>query len=257
MTARRAVGLGVLVTLVVLALLPHGDPNEVAIARAYAPPGADHLLGTDQLGRDLAARMAVGLWRTLLVIALAGGIGLGLGVLLGLIAGYTGRVVGGAVMSLANTVLVIPTFIAALIVSAVFGFGPVSAGIALGVFGAGPFANQTCSLVRAVRTRESIDVERMMGTPATTILLRHVMPEVARPVLAYLGSTGAGAAVAYAGLAFIGLGVDTTVPDWGAMLYEYRVNLFSNPLLLLWPTLGILLVAICLNSVVDTGAGRR
>lgn len=257
MSARRWIGVGILALLVAVMLIPHGDPNTVDLGHRYGAPSWAHPLGTDNLGRDLFARMAVGFWRTALVVVVAGGISLVLGVLLGLLAGYVGGFLAAVVLAVTDIVIIVPTFIAALIVSAILGLTPLTAGIALGVFGIGPFVNQTHSLVRSARESEFMEVERLMGTRLGAVLGRHILPTVRRPILAYFGSTCAGVTVAYAGLAFIGLGVDTSTPDWGTMLYDYRANLTSNPLLVLWPTLGILLLAVSLHLLIDRGQEDR
>lgn len=249
MTHRRWTGLAIIAGFIILSLLPHPDAQSVDVSHPYAKPELGHILGTDNLGRDLHARMAEGLWRTLLVVLVASLLSLVIGVLIGLVAGYLGRWHGTYLVTAANLVLVVPTFIAALIISAVFGLTPITAGIALGVFGIGPFVNQTYSLVRSTRTEQFIHVETLMGTPVTVVLFRHVLPAVIRPVLAYLSSTCAAVTVAYAGLAFIGLGVDASTPDWGTMLYDYRVNVVTHPLLILWPTLGVLGIAFAFYAI--------
>lgn len=255
-TPRRVVGGVGLALLLVLLVLPHGDPRAVDLDATFAPPSWAHPLGTDQLGRDLWARVAAGLERTCLVVVLAGGAAVLLGVTGGLLAGLHGGPVRWVVRAAADAVLVVPSFVAALVLASVFGLTPVSAGLALGVFGCGPLVHQTQALVEVVARRDDVAVERLMGTPGTAVLAHQVLPAVRGPVLAYLGSTAAGAALAYAGLAFIGLGVDATTPDWGTMLYDYRVQLGEHPLLVLWPTLGIALVAVTCHALLDREPAR-
>ena len=252
---RRIVPAAILVLVVVIALLPHGDPNQVDLAGTFAAPGAGHPLGTDHLGRDVWSRVAVGLQRTLVVMGIATMINIGVGASLGILAGYAGGVVRALIMLLTDLVMIVPTFIGALIFAAVAGLTPVTAGIILGIFGVGPYVNQACALTEAVRGSAYLQAETLLGTPSGTILVRHIAPAVTRPLSVYLGASAANAALAYAGLAFIGLGVDTTVPDWGTMLYDYRVHLSDHPLLLLWPTLGIAMLALAAHTLFD-GHGR-
>ncbi|RXW33226.1 ABC transporter permease [Propioniciclava flava] len=201
-------------------------------------------------------RVVLGLSRTLTVMILATGLSALAGGLLGMIAGYLGGPTRALIMLATDLVLIVPTFVGALIFAALFGLTPVSAGIVLGLFGIGPYVNQACALTEAVRGRAFLQIETLLGTPTPVIVARHIAPAVMRPLAVYLGASAANAVLAYAGLAFIGLGVDTTLPDWGTMLYDYRVHLSDHPLLVLWPTLGIAILALSAHAVFDEAEGE-
>ncbi len=250
MRIRLMVAAGILGVMILAFSLPHGDPSAVDLTAVLQPPSQAHPLGTDDLGRDVWALMAVGFWRTLTVVVTASLTSVLIGVPLGLIAGYSRGAVNAIIMTATDLTMIIPTFVAALLVTAVVGLTPFSAGLVLGLFGAGTYVNQTRALTLSIRSYDYVRAEVLLATPTVQILLRHVLPGVAGPLMRYFGSSASGTILAYAGLAFIGLGVDTTVPDWGTMLYRHRSQI-DHPLLLLWPTLGIFLLAIVFHILAD------
>lgn len=230
--------------------LPHADPMQVDLANVLTGPSQAHPLGTDQLGRDLWALTAAGYWRTLVVVAATCAISLLIGLPCGLAAGYRGGWLDAVITTITDLTMVIPSFVAALIVTSVAGLTPLTAGMVLGLFGAGPYVNQVRALTRTVRSRDYVQVELLLGSPAHTILATHVLPAIKSPLSSYFGATASGAVLSYAGLAFIGLGLDTTTPDWGTMLYTYRSQT-DNPMLILTPAAGILLLASFFHIVFD------
>lgn len=249
------VGAALFAVLLVVFALPHGDPTTVDLVNVLTGPSRSHPLGTDRLGRDLWALLATGFWRTLAVVGVTCATSLLIGVPCGLAAGYLGRAADAVIMALTDLTMVIPSFVAALIITSIVGLTPVSVGAVLGLFGAGPYVNQTKALTRSVRGSDHVRVEMLFGTPTPVILGRFVLPAVADPLLRYLGSTGSGAVLSYAGLSFVGLGIDSTVPDWGTMLYQYRTQV-DHPLLLLWPAAGILALALILQLFCDSSLAR-
>ncbi|MDO4785005.1 MAG: ABC transporter permease [Propionibacteriaceae bacterium] len=240
----------VIAALTVLCALPHADPVRVDLAEVLAGPSWTHPLGTDHLGRDLWALTASGYWRTLTVVAAACSTSLLVGVPLGLLAGFRGGLLDATIRTVTDLTMVIPSFVAALIITSIVSLTPFTAGVVLGCFGAGPYVNQVRALTRTVRSRDYVQVERLLGTPTAMILGRHVLPAVRTPLFRYFGASASGAVLAYAGLAFIGLGIDATTPDWGTMLYAYR-SMTDHPILILAPAAGILLLALFFHVVFD------
>lgn len=253
---RGASAAAVLVVLVVVFALPHQDPTSVDLTAILQNPSRTHLLGTDDLGRDVWALLAAGFWRTCTVVIVTCAISVLLGVPAGLAAGFLGRATDSAISSVTDLVLVVPSLVVALIVTSVVGLSPVSAGVVLGLYGAGTYALQTRSLTRVVRDRDHVRAEVLLGTPRPVILARQILPEISSPLLHYLGSTAAGAILSFAGLAFLGLGVDATVPDWGTMLYQYRSQT-GHPTLLLAPSLAIAILAGAIHMVCDAPGRKR
>ncbi|MGY6708469.1 MAG: ABC transporter permease [Rhizobiaceae bacterium] len=247
-----------LVVLLVLMLFggvwqPH-DPDAIDLLARNASPSLAHPLGTDHLGRDLLSRMMVAGWRSGLVVLVVGAIGFVGGTLIGTTAALMGGWREAVIVKAAETFIVVPTLIVALAVAAIFGLSPVTAGIALGLAGLGPYTLLSNSLTRRMLGQPFVLSTRAMGVGTAAMTLRHILPNTAPVLFAYVGSNAGQAIVAYAALAFIGLGADPTRPDWGGMLFEYRMFVFDAPLLMLWPGLAIALTAGLLNWAFDPEA---
>ena len=116
----------------------------------------------------------------------------------------------------------------------------------------GHFANHAAELTREIKEKEYISILRVMGYPEWRILFFHVLPGILPLVFPFFGAMASSNILQYASLAFIGLGGDITKPDWGTMLYEYRVYILNDPLLVLWPSLGIFLMAVIFQFLFDT-----
>lgn len=232
---------------------PH-DPDAIDLLARHAAPSLAHPLGTDHLGRDLLSRMMVAGWRSALVVLIVGTIGFVGGSLLGTVAALLGGWVETVIVKAAETFIVVPTLVVALAVAAVMGLSPVSAGIALGLAGLGPYTLLSNSLTRRMLGQPFVLSARAMGAGTAAMTLRHILPNTAPVLFAYVGSNAGQAIIAYAALAFIGLGADPTRPDWGGMLFEYRMFVFDSPMLMLWPGLAIAITAGLLNWVFDPEA---
>lgn len=229
---------------------PH-DPHGIDLLARHAPPSFLHPLGTDHLGRDMLSRMMVAGWRSGLVVIVVGAIGFIGGTLIGTVAALMGGWREAAIVKAAETFIVVPTLIVALAVAAIFGLSPLTAGIALGLAGLGPYTLLSNSLTRRMMGQPFVLSARAMGAGTASLTLRHILPNTMPVLFAYVGSQAGQAIVAYAALAFIGLGADPTRPDWGAMLFEYRMFVFDHPMLMLWPGLAIAVTAGLLNWTFD------
>lgn len=226
-------------------------PNGVDMLARDLPPSAAHVLGTDHLGRDLASRMLLAGGRSLLVVLIVAAIGFVGGTLVGCVAATAGGPAETLILRGAEMFIVVPTLVWALTAAALFGLTPVTAGLALGLAGLGPFALTANSLARRTMGLDYVRAARALGLPPLATTFRHVLPAILPLLLAQAGAQAGQAVVAYAGLAFIGLGVDPSRPDWGAMLFEYRMFLFETPRLMIVPGLGIALMALTLNLLAD------
>lgn len=221
------------------------------VEETFAPFSPEHPLGTDNLGRDVFSLLAQGGLRTLEVVATATLISCGLGSLIGVLSGYYGGTLRVAVQLVMDLLMTVPSFVMALIFSAMFGFGPFSAGIVLGIGNMGMYTNQTAELTASVRNQDFILAEKVLKIRERQILWTHVLPHVAAPLLAVAANQAGHVSLQYASLAFIGLGTDVTSPDWGTMLYQYRVYLLSYPSLVLLPAAMIFLVALIFHLLLE------
>ncbi len=222
---RGWLGLGVVVTLVVLAIaapLVATDPIRISLADALEPPSASHWLGTDVQGRDVWARLVYGARVSLLVGVVSQGIALTLGVGLGLVAGYYGRWVDETVMRLADVTLAFPSLLLLIAMSAAFSPSLEVVFVTIGVVGWAGMARLVRGQVLLVRELEFVQAMRALGARDARILLRHVLPNVAAPVLIAVTLGIAGAIMAEAALSFLGLGVQPPTPSWGAMIADGR-----------------------------------
>jgi peptide/nickel transport system permease protein len=229
---------------------PH-DPDAIDLALRFAPPSPAHWLGTDQLGRDMLSRLMVGGWRTAVVLGCVAAIGMVGGSIFGIAAALLGGWRGALILRAAEMFIVVPTLVVALTAAALFGLNPVTAGTALGLAGVGPYTLFAHALAGRLMREPFVQAAGALGVGGTGLVLRHIVPNMTPVLFAHIGSNAGLAVTAYAALAFLGLGADPSRPDWGAMLFEYRMFIFDHPLLMVWPGLAIAGVAAILNAAFD------
>jgi peptide/nickel transport system permease protein len=248
--ARLIAPLVLLATLAICWLWQPHDPDAIDLVGRFAAPSLLHLLGTDQLGRDLLSRLMVGGWRTGAVLVIVTAIGLVGGGAVGLAAAIAGSA-GSPLLRAAELFIAVPTLVVAIVAAALFGLSPVSAGVALGLAGVGPYALLIHSLAMRTMSLPYVLAARALGVSNPAILARHVLPDILPVVATHVGSNAGVAVVAYASLAFLGIGADPSKPDWGTMLFEYRSFLFDHVHLILVPGAAIALTGLCLNLSFD------
>jgi len=249
-----------LVAVGVLApLLAPTDPFAVD-GPPLSPPSADHLLGTDALGRDLLSGVLYGARTSLIVAASVGVLVLTIGSAVGLIAGYLGRWVDDVLMRLTEMFQVLPRFFLALVVIAFFGPGLDRLVVLLGVTSWPLLARVVRAEVFALRTREFVEAARVYGASRPRILLREILPNALPAALALLGLVVAQVILIEASLGFLGLS-DPNVTSWGTLASEAQRFLRVAWWLSLFPGVAILLAVLGLNlladAVTDALTGRR
>lgn len=246
------------VILAVIILAPTQNVTKVDLANTFAAPSSQHWLGTDNLGRDVFSLVANGCERTLIVVAISAVISLIFGVVLGLFAGYYGGMIEIVVQFVSDLLLIIPSFITALVFMGIFGFSPLHAGIVLGITEIGGYCQQVMILTKHMKNEDFIISEKIIGVKDRVIIFKHIFPNIKNALLTFMANKASSAVVSYAGLAFIGLGTDVTTPDWGSMIYQNRLYIITNPGLVLWPTFGILLLTLFFHIMFDNKhAGKR
>ena len=227
------------------------DPDAVDVLNKFSPYTLDHVLGTDHLGRDLLSRIMVGGWRTGVVLVLVALVGFVGGTFLGSIAAILGGWIEEAILRSTQIFITVPTLIVALSAAAIFGLSPVTGGLALGLAAIGQQTLMAHGLTKRVLGQQYITAANAMGVARFSIMLRHVLPNTLPTLFTYLGNQMGAAAVAYASLAFIGLGADPSQPDWGGMLFEYRMFIFDHPMLMIWPGVALSIVVLTLHRTFD------
>lgn len=222
-THRPAQGGLLLIVLVVFAavfanlLAPFGAMEAVP-NRFFAPPGGEHLLGTDSQGRDLFSRLLFGARYTLLVALAATLLSLVAGSLVGAFAGYFGARVDMLLMRGVDFMMSFPSFLLAVVAVAILGKSLENLIWAVGIAGAPSFARQVRAEVLRIKALEFVEAANALGYSHLRVLWRHVLPNCLTPIIV-LGTLGMGGSIlSVAGLAFLGLGGDPFVPEWGLML---------------------------------------
>ncbi|GAA0951170.1 ABC transporter permease [Nonomuraea longicatena] len=239
-----------LVVALAAPLLAPYDPLAQELPR-LAPPGPDHWLGTDQLGRDILSRIMYGarvsIPLTLLLVVLS----VLIGGLLGACAGYLGKWVDETVMRLADLVFAFPTIILAMVVAAALGASLGNAVLAVLVVAWPAYARVTRGLVLGVRGREFVLSGRLLGFSAWRSLRVDVLPNVTGPVLVLATLDIGTALLLLSGLSFLGLGAKPPSPEWGAMVAS-GVEVFDSWWVATFPGLAILTVVLAFNFLGDT-----
>jgi peptide/nickel transport system permease protein len=210
-----------------------------------------HPLGTDHLGRDMPARLMLGAGHTAVVLTIVAAISFVLGTGAGVSAALLGGTTEVLALCVIEFVVMMPALILALTITALIGLNPVSAGIALGLSGAGPYALVAHGLTRRLLAMPFVRAAEALGASRLRIGLTHVLPNCLPIMRTYLASDAGRNMVHYSALAFLGIGADATSPDWGAMLFEYRMFIFDSPDLMLLPGAAITLTSMILMAVIE------
>lgn len=248
--------LGMLALAVFASVVGGTDPSALDLAsRLEAPLGfggsASHLLGTDGLGRDLLIRLAHGARISLFVASTAVTISCGLGVLLGLIAGYYGGHVDDAIMRLADVQLAFPAIILFIAVLAALGPGVTNLVVVLGLSGWVVYGRVVRGETLGLREREFIIAARSIGVRDAGIIRRHILPNLLAPVIVIATFSAAGVIIAEASLSFLGLGIPATLSSWGSMLADGQDTIRQAWWPATIPGVAIALTALGVNALGD------
>jgi len=244
---------GVIAAVSILApVLSPYDPDAVDAAIRLAAIGSPaHLLGTDDLGRDILSRL---LWggRVSLVVGLAPvAIALLVGVSLGAISGYTRGVVDGIIMRCLDVLLAFPAYLLAIAIVSALGAGLSNAILAIALVSTASFARLVRGSVLSVRERDFVQAARLLGARDSRIVWAHVLPNVLSPVIVFATLEAGRTIIFAAGLSFLGLGAQPPTAEWGAMLSQGRGLLNIAPHVASLPGVAILLVSLGLNLFGD------
>jgi peptide/nickel transport system permease protein len=248
-------GVGILAVVAFCALFANAispyDPNEQDYLAFTEAPSRAHLLGTDDLGRDVLARIIYGSRVSLLVGVIAVGIAVGVGVTLGLLAGYAGGLVEDVVMRIVDALQAFPGLILALGIAAALGPGIEKAMIAIGIVATPAMARLTRAQTLAIREREFVSAARVIGASPLLIVLRHIWPNVTAPIIVQATLLVATAIVTEAGLSFLGVGVVPPTPSWGSMIRTGSQYLEVAPWMAFAPGVAIFATVLAFNFVGD------
>lgn len=250
-------GLAIIIALALVAIFADviADYDTLAVQQNMAErklaPCAEHIFGTDGYGRDMFARIIHGARISLTMGFITLGISLTIGSILGSIAGFYGGTIDNVIMRICDVFMAIPSTLFALTIVAALGGGLVNLLIAMSISRIPNTARVVRSSILNVQGSDYIEAARACGTPDRRIIMKHIIPNAIGPIIVSatmgLGST----IVAIAGMSFIGLGVESPTPEWGAMLSEGKQFLRTDPHMCLIPGLAIVLAVLGFNLVGD------
>ena len=227
------------------------DPNGMDFTARFALPSLNHLMGTDDFGRDTFSRIIYGARVSLMVGLVAVGLAATVGTTLGLVAGYSNRVVDEIIMRTMDVLYAFPAILLALAILAALGRGVGNAMIAIGVVYIPIFARITRGAVLTVRNEEFILAARTLGAGDIRILFQHILPNVMAPVIVETTLSLAFAILAEAALSFFGLGTQPPDPSWGRMLSEGRSYFRQSIWMGIFPGVAIMLTVMGFNFLGD------
>jgi ABC-type dipeptide/oligopeptide/nickel transport system permease subunit len=247
-------GLAVILALIALALgaravAPH-DPLRQDLPHALAGPSPDFPLGTDEFGRCILSRILYGARLSLLVGVIATGIGAGAGILCGLVAGYFAKL-DALVMRVMDVLLAFPSILLAIAIVAALGPSLPNVMVAVGLRSIPSFARLSRSMVLGLKELEFVQGAHALGAGHVRVLVRHILPNSASPLLVFSSMQVATAILLAAILSFLGLGVQPPTPEWGKMVSDGRAYLMEAPHVSLFPGLAIFVAVMGFNCLGD------
>ncbi|MFN2322318.1 MAG: ABC transporter permease [Trueperaceae bacterium] len=252
--ARRPVGIAAFVLLLLIllavtfgpALVPH-SPTRANALNILQPPSATNLLGTDELGRDVLARLLSGGRVSLAVGLFSMLVGLSIGVAIGGTAGYFGGTVESALMRVVDTFMAIPTFFLILVIVTSFGNHPITIIVTVGLGFWAQMARVAHAEFKRFRNHDFVEASKALGGSHLRVMARHILPQV-MPQATVLATLGVGWAIlTEAALSYLGLGIQPPLASWGNMLQNAQGYLWRAPVLAVWPGLFIAVTVLSFN----------
>jgi len=247
-----AVVLLAIATLAIFApwLAPY-DPLATSWSAVRKAPSVAHWFGTDEVGRDVLARVIWGARASLAAGVIAVAIAVGVGVPIGMVAGYVGGWIDSVIGRLTDAMLAVPFLILAIALAAFLGPSLGNAMIAIGVTATPIFVRLARGQVLAARAEDWVEAARAVGNPPARILLRHILPNILPPVMVQATLAIASAIIAEASLSFLGLGQQPPAPSWGSMLNTAQRFLTQAPWMAIFPGAAIFVTVLSFNLFGD------
>ena len=241
------VGLGAILA----PLIAPYDPADMGVGPSLVPPSREYLMGTDTFGRDIFSRILHGAQLSLRVGVIAVAISAGFGIALGLVAGYYGGWIDAVLMRIIDILLAFPGILLALAIVAVLGISLTNLMIAVGIGGVPSFARLVRGSTLIVKENLYVTVARSIGARDGLIIVRHILPNVASPIIVYATLRIAFAIIATSSLSYLGLGAKPPTPEWGVMLSDGREFMRVAPWVTTFPGLAIMISVLGINMLGD------
>ena len=227
------------------------EPNRVDLGSVLSPPSAAHWLGTDGLGRDVAARLVHGARISLLIGLATGVFSVLIGLPIGAIAGYAGGSSDNVIMRFMDVLLAFPALILAIAIVTVLGPSLINAQLAIGIVAIPVYARVMRASVLTIREQDYVTASRALGESSAGVLFRRIVPNSLTPMIVQ-GTLGIGGAILeVAALSFLGLGAQLPTAEWGSMIGLERGSIFTAPHLILFPGIAIALTVLGFNLLGD------
>lgn len=230
--------------------------TEGVAGQQLLPPSAAHILGTDQIGRDLFARIIYGAVNSLSGAVAAVAVGLVVGTILGLVAGSLGGRFDDAAMRIVDVLLSIPALFLSLSIIVLLGFGGVNAAIAVGVTSVAKFARLVRSEVVSVRRTDYVEAAFGSGGTFGAVLWRHILPNSLTSVIAFTALQFGSAILSISTLGFLGYGAPPPTPEWGLLIAEGRNYVSTAWWLTTFPGIAVVLIVLSANRISQSVRGR-
>jgi peptide/nickel transport system permease protein len=252
-----SVGCALVILAIALAALfaPYlglADPYQGSMIRRLRPIGTpSYPLGTDELGRDMVARLIYGGRLSLFIGLTPVSLAFVIGTTLGVIAGYVGGIVNQAIMRTVDVFYAFPSVLLAIAISGALGAGILNSLLSLTIVFVPPIVRVSESVTTSVRNLDFVDAARASGAGPLTIMRVHVLGNVLGPIFVYATSLISVCMILAAGLSFLGLGTRPPEPEWGLMLNTLRTAIYLNPWVAALPGVMIFMVSICFNLFSD------
>ena len=256
--AKNKLAVAGLIVLIITALLavfapiaaPYGY-EEQDLFNTLAGPSREHWLGTDNLGRDMLSRLIYGGRNSLTLGLISVALAAALGVILGAVSGYYGGKVDMVIMRLLDVLQAVPAILLAIAISATLGPGYMNCILALTISQIPGFTRMKRASCLNVQGMEYVEAARSINARERRIIFKHVLPNAISPIIVQASMSVATAILTSASLSFIGLGVQPPQAEWGAMLSAGRSYIRSNPHVIIYPGITIMIVVLSLNLLGD------
>jgi peptide/nickel transport system permease protein len=241
--------IGIVFLLVAAPLIVPHDPSAQNLLQRLSGPSSVHLLGTDQLGRDLLSRLMMGGRFSVLIAAVTLLLCVTIGTFIGIVGARAGGILDEALMRVVDLLLPFPDIVVAIFVVAIFGAGYGTLVASLTIIGWTPFARLARSLTLQINSLDYIRAAEVLGCSRTFIIVRHVIPNAIRPIAAISFLRFGHQLITVGGLSFLGLGVQPPLPDWALMLADARPYIERAPIMMFAPGLAIFLAALSVTWI--------
>ncbi len=253
---KLAVASAVVILLITLAaifapLVAPYDPTAQDLTARLQGMSAEHIFGTDQLGRDVLSRMIYGARISLCIGIFPTLISMLLGTLLGLMSGYLGKTVDFIIMRLADITMAFPSLLLAMVVMYTLGKGIINIFLALTIVSWAGTARVVRSQTLSLREKEYVEAARSIGVGSFTTMFRHILPNCLPSLIVLFTLNIPSSILSESSLSFLGVGAESPATSWGLMVSEGKDYLFTNPVIAIAPGVAILVLALAFNFLGD------